>query len=250
MIAEQTFSKMRRMRLNHLALVLQQTSDNPAYDELSFAERIGIVIDAEWDYRQSHKTTLLSKRAGFTDPTACVEAIDYRPERGLDKQKILSLATCGFIDARHDILILGKTGVGKSFIAQALGNSACRNHHRTLYIRMSQMLDDLAVATAAGTRHKVLDDYVKPALLIIDDYMLTQPNRDAVGLLLDLTEKRLHTGSTIYCSQLTPDQWHERIQEKIIADAILDRVVNRSHVINIHGDSMRRHTRPADKANQ
>ena len=246
MIAEQTYDKMRRMRLNHLALVLRQTTGNPAYDDLSFADRIGIVIDAEWDYRQSHKTTLLNKRAGFTDPAACVEAIDYRPERGLDRHKILQLATCAFIDARHDIIVLGKTGVGKSFIAQALGNSACRNHHHTLYTRMSQMLDDLAIATAAGTARQVFDNYVKPALLIIDDYMLTQPSRQAVALLLDLTEKRLHTGSTIYCSQLTPDQWHERIEEKIVADAILDRVVNRSHIIDIHGESMRRHTRPAN----
>jgi len=246
MIAEQTFDKMRRMKLNHLALVLRQTTDNPAYDDLTFADRIGIVIDAEWDYRQSHKTTLLNKRAGFTDPAACVEAIDYRPERGLDRHKILSLATCGYIDAGHDILILGKTGVGKSFVAQALGNSACRSHHRTIYTRMSQMLDDLAVAATAGTGRAMLDNYVKPELLIIDDYMLTQPSREAVSLLLDLTEKRLHTGSTIYCSQLTPDQWHQRIEEKIIADAILDRVVNRSHIIEIHGDSMRRHTRPGD----
>jgi len=244
MIAEQTFDKMRRMRLNHLALVLRQTTDDPAYDDLSFEDRIGLAIDAEWEYRQRHKTALLTKRAGFTDPMACVEAIDYTPERGLDKAKILSLATCGFIDSSHDIVILGKTGVGKSFIAQALGNSACRHHHHTLYTRTSTMLDDLAVATATGTRRTMFDNYVKPTLLILDDYMLTQPSREGVAWLLDLTEKRLHTGSTIYCSQLTPEQWHERIEEKIIADAILDRVINRSHVIEIHGDSMRRHARP------
>ncbi len=244
MIAEQTFDKMRRMRLNHLALVLRQMTDDPAYDDSSFEDRIAMAIDAEWEYRQSHKTTLLAKRAGFTDPGACVEAIDYQAERGLDKTRILSLATCGFIDARHDILILGKTGVGKSFLAQALGNAACRRHHHTVYTRMTQMLDDLAVAMVAGTARTVLDSYIKPELLIIDDYMLTQPSRDGAALLLDLTEKRLHTGSTIYCSQLTPEQWHERIEEKIIADAILDRVVNRSHVIELHGDSMRRHNRP------
>ena len=244
MIAEQTYDKMRRMRLNHLALTLRQMCDNPAYDDLTFEERIGMLIDTEWDFRQSHKTTLLGKRAGFTNPTACIEAIDYRPERGLDKKKILSLATCGYIAARHDVLVLGKTGVGKSFIAQALGNAACRDHHATTYTRMASLLDDLAVAASTGTTRQALDSYVKPALLIIDDYMLTQPTRAQVAILLELTEKRLHTGSTIYCSQLTPQQWHERIEEKIVADAILDRIVNRSHLIQIQGDSMRRHNRP------
>jgi DNA replication protein DnaC len=134
--------------------------------------------------------------------------------------------------------------VGKTFIAQALGNSACRHHHATRYTRMAVMPDDLAVAATTGTIRETLDSYVKPALLIIDDYMLTQPSKTGVNLLLELAEKRLHTGSTIYCSQLEPEQWHERIEEKIIADAICDRVVNRSHVMEIHGDSMRRHHWP------
>jgi DNA replication protein DnaC len=245
MIAEQTLDKMRRMRMNHLAQTLREICDNPAYNSLAFEDRIGLLIDAEWEYRRGHKTSLLGKRAGFTDPTACVEAIDYRPERGLNKQTILSLATCGYIDARQDILILGKTGVGKSFIAQALGLSACRNHHPVRYTRTASLLDDLAVAATTGGVRQALDSYIKPALLILDDYMLTQPTRAAVDLLLELTEKRLHTGSTIYCSQLPPEQWHERIEEKIIADAICDRVINRSHIIEIHGDSMRRHHRPA-----
>jgi len=241
MIQEQTLDKMRRMRMNHLAQALSDMSRDPAYDSVSFDERIGMLIDKEWEYRHAHKTTLLVKRAGFTDPTACVEAIDYRPERGLDRTTVLSLATCGYIDAHHDIIILGSTGVGKSFLAQALGVSACRCHHMTRYTRMASLLDDLAIAHASGTGRQTFDDWVKPELLIIDDYMLTQPSRAGVNQLLELTEKRLHTGSTIYCSQLAPDQWHERIEEKIIADAILDRIVNRSRLIEITGDSMRRH---------
>jgi len=109
---------------------------------------------------------------------------------------------------------------------------------------MQTMLDDLAVAQQAGQTRQALDTLTKPALLIIDDYMLTQPTRAGVNLLLELTEKRLHTGSTIYATQLPPDKWHDRIEEKIIADAICDRIVNRSHLIEIGGDSMRRHHRP------
>jgi DNA replication protein DnaC len=243
-IPEQTLDKMRRMRMNHLAQTLADMDRDPAYDSVPFPDRIGMLIDAEWEYRRTHKTTLLVKRAGFTDPSACVEAIDYRPERGLDRTTILSLATGGYIDARHDIVILGSTGAGKSFLAQALGVSACRGHHSVRYTRMTTMLDDIAIARATGASHQALDEWVKPEVLILDDYMLTQPTREGVNHLLDLTEKRLHTGSTIYCSQLAPDQWHQRVEEAIIADAILDRIVNRARLIHITGDSMRRRNRP------
>jgi len=240
MISEQTLDKMRRMRMNHLAQTLADMDRNPAYDSLPFHDRIGILIDTEWEYRHTHKTTLLVKRAGFTDQAACVEALDYEPGRGLDRTTILSLTAGGYIDARHDIVILGAAGVGKSFLAQALGVSACRTHHTVRYTRMTTMLDDLAVAATTSTSHQALDEWVKPKVLILDDYMLTQPTRQGVNHLLDLAEKRLHTGSTIYCSQLAPEQWHQRIEETIIADALLDRIVNRARIINITGDSMRR----------
>ena len=244
MITEQTIDKLKRMRLGHFAGQAQMISTEPAFDSLTFDERFGMLVDAEWEYRQAHKTTLLHKKAGFTDPTACVEAISYTPQRGLDRSQILTLATCGFITAHHDIVILGQTGVGKSFIAQALGNAACRNHHPTLYTRMTVMLDDLAVAHAAGNTRQALDVFTKPELLIIDDYMLTQPSKPGVSWLLELTERRTHTGSTIYCSQLAPQQWHERIEEAVLADAILDRIINRSHLVEIQGDSMRRLHKP------
>jgi DNA replication protein DnaC len=243
-IGEQTWDKMRRMRLNHLAGIARSIAQDSAYDSLTFAEQLGIMIDAEWDYRQSHKTQLLAKKAGLADPAAKVGAIDWLPERGLDKKRILSLATCGYIDAGHDVLILGKTGVGKSFLAQALGDAACRAHRKTRYARMSALLDELAVAARAGQARNMIEEMVKPDLLVLDDFMLSPPSRDAVHHLLEITEKRSYSGSTIYCSQLPPDQWHQRIEEKIVADALLDRIVNRSIVVEIHGDSMRKRSRP------
>jgi DNA replication protein DnaC len=170
--------------------------------------------------------------------------IDWLPERGLDKKRILSLATCGYVDAGHDLLILGKTGVGKSFLAQALGDAACRHHRKTLYTRTSAMLDDLAVAARAGRAHEAIDEQAKPDLLILDDFMLSPPSREGVRHLLEIAEKRMHSGSTIYCSQLSPEQWHHRIEEKIVADALLDRIVNSSIVIEVHGESMRKRSRP------
>lgn len=244
MIIEQTLDKMRRMRLNHLAGIARDMAANTAYDTMPFADQLAILIDAEWDYRQNHKTELLAKKARLADPAAKVEAIDWQPARGLDKRQVLSLATCGYIDAGHDVVILGKTGVGKSFIAQALGDAACRKHRKTSYTRMSQLLEDLAFAAHSGQGRAAIDEHVKPDLLIIDDFMLTAPGNDGAQRLLEIAEKRAHSGSTIYCSQLTPDQWHQRIEEKIVADAILDRIVNRSIVIQITGDSMRKRHRP------
>jgi DNA replication protein DnaC len=243
-IAEQTYEKMRRMRLNHLAGIARDMAQNPAHDSLPFADQLAILIDAEWDYRQSHKTELLHKKAGLADPAATIEAIDWLPERGLDKKRILGLATCGYIDSGHDVVILGKTGVGKSFLAQALGDAACRKHRRTRYTRMPALLDDLAVAARAGRGREEIDEHAKPDLLILDDFMLTQPSMEGAYRLLEIAEKRSFSGSTIYCSQLPPDQWHQRIQEKIVADALLDRIVNRSVLIQIGGDSMRKRKRP------
>jgi DNA replication protein DnaC len=244
MITEQTYEKMKKMRMNHMAQVLRDMDDNESIQLLPFDERIGLLIDTEWDFKQNNKSQTLTKKAGFIDSNACVEGIDYKPERNINKNTIFQLSTCDYIKARKDVLILGKTGVGKSYIAQALGNSACRNHITTRYIATSDLFDELAVATETGEFKSVLDSYIKPSLLILDDHFLTKPTNADNSRLCKLVEKRMHIGSTIYCSQLKPEEWHERIDEKIIADSILDRIVNRSYHINLEGDSMRKALRP------
>ena len=240
MINEQTYEKMKEMRMNHMAQILRDMDTKVDMASLTFDERMGLLIDTEWEYRQNHKSRLLCKKAGFTDNNACVEGIDYRPERNIDKAMVYKLYTCDYIKARQDVLILGKTGVGKSYMAQALGNSACRNRITTRYISLSDLFDELAVAAEIGRLNAVLDSYIKPSLLILDDYFLTKPTNQDIERLLKLVEKRMHIGSTIYCSQLKPEEWHARIDEKIIADAILDRIVSRSHIIKLEGDSMRK----------
>jgi DNA replication protein DnaC len=240
MIAEQTLDKMKKMRLKHMAATLGDMSDDPATDGMTFADGLAMLIDHEWDFRHNHKTALLCGKAGFLDVQACVEAIDYSPERGIDRQKVVRLATCDYIKARQDILVLGKTGVGKSFVAQALGNAACRHHRATRYVRMPGLFEDLAIAGIAGSLGRAMDSWVKPSLVIIDDCFLTQPTATDINRFMELVEKRMHVGSTIYCSQLDPGEWHERIEEKIVADAILDRIVNRAHIIEVKGDSMRK----------
>jgi DNA replication protein DnaC len=244
MITEQTYEKMKKMRLGHMAQILKDMNENSDMAPLSFDEKMGLLIDTEWDYRQNHKCQLLNKRANFIDTNACIEGIDYRPERGIDKAQVYRLSTCDYVKARQDVLLLGKTGVGKSYMACALGNSACRNSFTTRYIALSDLFDELAVANEVGELGSVLDSYIKPSLLILDDYFLTRPKKEDIERLLKLVEKRMHIGSTIYCSQLSPDEWHARIDEKIIADAILDRIISRSHVIKLEGDSMRKQLAP------
>jgi DNA replication protein DnaC len=235
---------MKKMRLGHMAQILNDVDTNKGLASLSFDEKMGLIIDTEWDFRQNNKCQLLNKRANFIDTNACVEGIDYRPERGIDKAQVYRLSTCDYVKACQDVLLLGKTGVGKSYLACALGNSACRNSLSTRYIALTDLFDELAVADEVGELSSALDSFIKPSLLILDDYFLTRPKRVDIDRLLKLVEKRMHIGSTIYCSQLSPEEWHTRIDEKIIADAILDRIINRSHVIKLEGDSMRKGLAP------
>ncbi len=246
MITEQTYEKMKKMRMNHLAQSLKDMCASDSYSDLSFEQRIGMLIDAEWDHKQNNKSSRLNKQAGFTQTSACIEAIDYRPERKLNKEKVFKLSTCEYIKARQDVLILGQCGVGKSFLAQALGNAACRKHHTTRYIGLQDLFDELSIAEASGALNNAFDSYIRVKLLILDDAFLSQPSIADATRLLKLTEKRMHIGSTIYCTQLPPEEWHKRIEEKIVADALLDRVVNRAHVIKLEGESLRKALKPVD----
>jgi DNA replication protein DnaC len=244
MISEQTFEKMKKMKMNHLAKILHDMEANESLASMSFSDRIGLLIDTEWDFRQNNKIEKLTLNAQFKDSKACVEGISYSPGRNIDKEMVFKLSTCDYIKARQDVLILGKTGVGKSYLAQALGNSACRNRISVRYVTLSDLFDDLAVGAVSGSLGETFDSFIKPSLLIIDDFLLVQPTMADIERLLKLVEKRMHIGSTIYCSQLEPAEWHERIEEKIIADAVLDRIINRSHIIRIEGDSMRKALKP------
>jgi len=240
MINEQTIEKMRKMKMNHLAQILMDLSQNEAIRSLTFEEKVGLLIDTEWDYRQNNRVSRLIREAGLIDIAACIEGINYRDGRNINREQIYKLSTCDYIRAHQDILILGTTGTGKSYLSCALGNAACRNRITTRYISLVDMFDELALAAEVGALSKAIDSFIKPSLLILDDCFLTRPSTEDAERLLKLVEKRMHVGSTIYCSQLQPKDWHERISEKIVADAICDRIVHRCHVINLEGESMRK----------
>ncbi len=235
MINSTTINKLHDLRLSAMADALKQQLLDEKYRELSFEERVGIIVDVEWARRRSNKLLRLIKRAGFRYPQACIEDIEYHADRKLDKAQILRLSGCAYIQEKRNIIIMGASGNGKSYIACAFGMSACRNYYTVKYIRLPDLLDELAVARGEGVYQKVMKNYKKVSLLILDEWLLTPLSDTQAMDLLEIVEARHQNASTIFCTQFAPRGWHEKIGEDTLADAILDRIVHDSYTILIDG---------------
>ena len=205
------------------------------YQDLSFEERFGLVVDLEWSRRKNNKLSRLIKKAGFRFTQACVENIEYHADRKLDKSQITRLSTCNYIQEKHNIIIMGASGNGKSYIGCALGISACRNFYTVKYVRLPNLLDDLVVARGEGIFKKVIKQYKSVSLLILDEWLLVPLKGSEARDLLEIVEARHQNGSTIFCSQFAPGGWHEKIGENTLADAIIDRIVHDSYTVFIDG---------------
>ena len=241
MLDQMTLNKLHEMRLSAMAAAFQDQIRDQALSSLSFEERFGLIVDVEWARRKNNRLAKLIRSAGFSDTSACVENVEYAPDRKLDKATISTLATCNYIQEKHNIVILGAAGAGKSYLGCAFGIAACRNFFGVKYIRLPELLNDLAVARGEGSFKSVIKEYKKVSLLVLDEWLLIPLSSSEARDLMEIVEARHKRGSTIFISQFAPQGWHSKIGEETLADAILDRIVHDSYTIFIEGkDSMRK----------
>lgn len=240
MTNDSTLSKLNDMRLSAMAEYYHEQLHNPQFNDLSFEERFSLLVDREWDRRKNNKLDRLIKNAGFRYPQACIEDIEYHPDRKLDKAQILRLASGQYIQEKHNLIIKGASGNGKSYLSCAFGIAACRQFYTVKYIRLPDLFDELAVARGEGIFQKVMKMYRKVNLLILDEWLLTSLKGNEARDLLEIVEARHQTASTIFCSQFDTQGWYESIGEATLADAILDRIIHDSYGLLIDGEvSMR-----------
>jgi len=211
----------------------------PDIDDLSFEERLGLLVDREATEREDRRLQTRLRQAKLKQ-NACIEDIDFKQSRGLDKPLVLDLAQCQWIKKHLNLLITGPTGVGKTWVACALAQKACREGFTSLYLRLPRLLQELPIAKGDGTYTRLMTRLAKVDVLILDDWGLSKLIAEQRRDLLEILEDRHDNRSTIVTSQLPLDQWHHIIGDPTLADAILDRLVHNAYKINLKGESMRK----------
>jgi DNA replication protein DnaC len=246
MLTQQTLEKMNAMKLSGMAEAFQQQLGSSECTRLSFDERLGLLVDSEWTAREQRKLKRRLRSAKMRYP-ASIEDVDFKHPRGLDRQQVLSLGNCGWIQSRHNLLITGPTGIGKSYLACAFVERACRRGYSAAYLRLPRLLQQLAVARGDGSYDRLLGRLARLDLLAIDDWLLA-PLRDGERRdIIEVIEDRSERASTLVASQLLAKEWHAVIGDPNLADSICDRLLHNAHRIDLKGPSVRR-TKAAPKA--
>ena len=240
MLTAPTLEKLHALKLDALAAAWTEQQHQADLTALGFDERLGLLVEAEWRARENKRLARALQEAKLKLAHACIEAIDYPARRELDKAVIRQLATCRWIEEHHNVILVGATGTGKSFIACALAHQACRKGYRAAYRRASRLFQELALARADGTYVRLLTKLARLDVLLIDDWALA-PVQDAERRdLLEILEDRYGVRSTIITSQLPPAQWHDYLSDATLADAICDRLLHNAHRIVLKGPSRRK----------
>jgi len=238
-LIHQTIDKLNEMGLSGMATALQEQLEQSHYLELSFEDRLGLLVDREAGWRENRRMATRLKTAKLRH-TATVEDIDFRSPRGLDRAMILSLAEGTWVGARQNLLLTGATGCGKSFVCCALAHAAVRQGYTVLYLRAPRLLQDLALTRGDGRYHRLLTQLSRIDLLVLDDFLLTPASVEQCRDLLEVIEDRSQLRSTMIAGQLPVDAWHGAMADPTLADAILDRLVHNAHRVEVKGPSMRR----------
>lgn len=239
MLNEQTLEKLYAMRLNGMADAFKDQIMQPDMNDLSFEERFAFLVDQHWTWREDRRLKTLLRNAKLKD-NACIEDIDYKSPRGIDKSLILSLSSCDWIRNIQNIIITGATGVGKTYLACAFANSACRKGFSSLYKRLPRLFQKIAIARADGSYPKLMNKIARVKVLIIDDFCITPVKESERKDLLEVIEDRQGISSTIISTQIPVKNWFEAIGDPTIADAVLDRLIHNAHKIDLKGESMRK----------
>lgn len=240
MLTEPTIEKLHTMRLTAMATSYLEQQQRPDSGELSFDERFGLLVDAEYLARENKRLARRLREAKPKLSQACVEDIDYPTTRELTKAVIRQLANCRWIEEHQNVLITGLPGTGKTYLACALVNQACRKGYRALSYRAARLFDDLVLARATGTHTRLLAKLARMDMLALDDWGLRPIAEQERHDWLEILEERYGARSTIVTSQLPPEKWHDRIGEPTLADAILDRLLHRAHRVALKGPSRRK----------
>lgn len=239
MTAEETLQKLIQLKLPHMAHALREQLDRAAGSALTVEECIGLMVDREWTERDNRRTARRIKDARL-GMQACLEDLWCDPARGLDKAAVRSLATCQWVRAKQNVIVLGMTGTGKSYVAAALAEAACRRGYRALRTRVPRLLGELAVARADGSYAAMLSRLAKLDVLVLDD-LLIAPLKDSERRdLLEVLEDRYDQRSTVVTSQVPTKTWHEMLADPTLADAICDRLVHNAHLLSLKGPSLRK----------
>jgi DNA replication protein DnaC len=210
------------------------------YTSMDFQERLYQLLDAQDIFLRNKRTAMNHKLSKIKDKQASLDAMDYNPKRRINKQQLLSLASLGFIHAKQNVIITGKTGTGKSWLAQAFANRAITDGHRAYYVRTPSLLEEIRLSRIDGTYTNVLKKYSRFQLLVLDDFGVAPIVEDDATNLFEVIEARTQINSTIITSQLPVSEWYNYLNNNTIADAILDRIVHSSHRVELSGPSMRK----------
>ena len=239
MLNQQTREQLRTLKLTGMLDALEQQLAQPQTHDLSFDERLALLVEQEVLHRENRRLTRLLKAAKLRVP-ACVEDIDYRHPRGLEKSRMAALASLDWVRQSLNLCLTGPTGCGKTWLACALGNQACRRGLSVRYLRLPNLFEQLRIAHGDGSYVRLMGQLLKTELLILDDWGIQKLTTAQRNDLMEVIEERHGRRATLIASQLPVEHWHEYLGEATLADAILDRLLHGSHRLNLTGESMRK----------